>query len=169
MATGRAEDYDRYQKLMDKNDTLRLIKVFSQAQINALALIALLFGQAIGDQVRFDAVAELTGLDAYIVGQAEYDATNRTFKVHFTGDVGKFLANSPYFAGPGLALLHRDTGPFDYRSYTDMTGGLSLQVVPGRNLAGSYADFDKDNPYQDVASFFRHNIPIIGRRLGRLF
>jgi hypothetical protein len=33
--------------------------------MKALDLIAILFGQAIGDQVRFDAVAQLTGLDAY--------------------------------------------------------------------------------------------------------
>jgi hypothetical protein len=168
MATGRAEDYDRYAEIMKNNKTLFKIRVFSDVQINALALMALIFGQAIADQVRFKAVAELTGLSDYILDY-KYDPTHRTFEVQYTSDVGDFLATSPYFAGPGLALLHRDIGVFDYRSYTDMMGGLSLQVVPGRNGASGYADFDKDNPYQDVASFFRHNIPIIGRRLGRLF
>jgi hypothetical protein len=89
--------------------------------------------------------------------------------VNFTGDVSKFLANSPYFAGPGIALLHLDVGTFDYRSYTDMTGGLSMQVVLGNDLRRSYADFDKINPYQDVVGFVRHNLPIIFRRIGRIF
>ena len=66
--------------------------------------------------------------------------------MNFTSDVGKFLANSPYFAGPGIAVLHSDVGRIDYRSYTDMTGGLSLQVVLGSNLSKSYADFDPHNP-----------------------
>lgn len=157
-----------YQAIMARNNTLSLIQVFSEAQMKALDLIGILFGQAIGDQVRFDAVAQLTGLSAYIL-DVQYDATKRTFHVSFKADVDKFLDTSPYFAGPGLALLHWDVGPFDYRSHAEMTGGLSMQVVPGRNLAGSYADFDKDNPYKDVVSFFRHNIPIIARRAGRLF
>jgi len=89
--------------------------------------------------------------------------------VNFTSDVSKFLASSPYFAGPGIAVLHLDIGTFDYRSYTYFTGGLSMQVVLGSNLSKSYADFDRYNPYQDPYSFIRHNLPITIHRIGRIF
>jgi hypothetical protein len=59
-------------------------------------------------------------------------------------------------------------GPVDYRSHAEMTGGLSIQVVPGRDLSRSYADFDKDNPYKDFVSFIRHNVPIIVRGIRRI-
>jgi RHS repeat-associated protein len=158
-----------FQAIMARNKTLFLVATLSRGQQNALALISLIFGQAIGDQFRFDVVAQLTGLADYINGTPDYDPNTRTFSVNFKPEVEKFLASSPYFAGPGLALLHRDVGVWDYRSYSDMTGGLSMQVVLGRDISRSYADFDRDNPYQDVARFFRHNVPIIFRRLGRIF
>src|SRR5258705_6041179 len=104
-------------------------------------------------------------------GPADYDTATRTFSITFKPTVKDFLANSPYLAGPGIALLHSDVGTADFRSYTDMTGGLSLQLVlgNGRNISRSYGDFDKYNPYQDVVSFVRHNAPIIFRRIGRIF
>lgn len=156
-----------YQEIMRRNDTLQAIAVFSPGQQRALVWISFIFGQAVGDQVRFDAVAQLTGLSDYIRSYT-YNPADRTFSVNFRSGVGEFLANSPYFAGPGLALLHRDVGPIDYRSYSYLTGGLSLQVVPGRDLAFSYADFDRDNPYEGVVDFFGHNVPIILRRIRRI-
>jgi len=38
-----------------------------------------------------------------------------------------------------------------------------------RGCCHGYADLDCANPDHDVVSFFKHNIPIIGRRIGRLF
>jgi hypothetical protein len=137
----------------------------------ALGWFAAKYGQGAADQLLFSAVAALTGLSNYMNGPADYDPATRTFSINFDPRVRDFLASSPYFAGPGIALLHSNVGTFDYRSYTDMTGGLSLQIVlrNGRNIHRSYGDFDEYNPYQDVVSFVRHHVPIIFRRVGRIF
>ena len=76
---------------------------------------------------------------------------------------------------------------YGFRSYTDSKDGLgpdstgfirSLQIAVGPpgsadpndpNTARGYADLDCANPDQDVVSFFKHNIPIIGRRIGGWF
>jgi len=169
--SGRPEDMARALKMIAANPTLHLVAVLSKADQTALGWIAAKYGQGVADQTLFNAVAALTGLSNYMNGPANYDPATRTFSIDFKPEVEKFLANSPYFAGPGIALLHSDVGTFDYRSYTDMTGGSSLQIVlgNGRNIHRSYGDFDEYNPYQDVVSFVRHNVPIIFRRVGRIF
>jgi RHS repeat-associated protein len=160
-----------YKALMAANPTLVAVPVLSKADKAALNWFAGKYGQGAVDQLLFNAVAALTGLSNYMNGPADYDPATRTFSIDFKPEVEKFLASSPYFAGPGIALLHLDVGTFDYRSYTDMTGELSLQLVlgNGRNIGRSYGDFDKINPYQDLVSFVRHNVPIIFRRIGRIF
>lgn len=157
-----------YKEIMARNKTLVLVPVLSKAETAVLALIERVFGQAAADQARFNMVTRLTGVADYI-NSYQYDAATRTFSIDFNPSIKGFLDSSPYFAGPGIALLHLDVGTLDYRSYTDMSGGLSMQVVLGNNFGRGYADFDKYNPYQDVYSFFRHNIPIIGHRVGRIF
>jgi hypothetical protein len=141
-----------YKALMARNSTLLAVVVLSPEVRKGLQIFASRYGQAAADKVLFDIVASITGLSDYINATPDYNPDTRTFTVNFDPGVDKFLANSPYFAGPGIALLHLDVGTFDYRSYTDLTGGLSLQVVPGRDLSRSYADFDKYNPYQDGKS-----------------
>jgi hypothetical protein len=108
------------------------------------------------------------GLSNYINGYT-YNANDRTFTVDFSSAVKNFLATSPYFYGPGIALLHLNVGTFDYRSDTDLTRGLSMQVVLGNDLSKSYADFDRYNPYQDPYNLIRHNAPIIWHRIRRIF
>ena len=158
-----------YLDIMGRNKTLYPVLVLSTADQAGIAAIAARYGRGVADQVLFNAINALTGLSNYINGYT-YNASNRTFTVNFGPDVEKkLLANSPYFAGPGIALLHMDVGTFDYRSYTDLTGGLSMQIVIGRDTSRSYADFDQYNPYQDVYSLIRHNAPIIWHRIRRMF
>jgi hypothetical protein len=155
---------DLAKKLMEINRTLAKIVVLPQSTVKALALIGLLFGQAVEDQVRFQVIAKLTGLAQHL-NAFQYNPSNRSFTLDLKATAKDFLANSPYFAGPGLSLLHLDVGSVDFRSYTDLTGGMSLQVVVGNDLSRSYADFDRFNPYQDLYSLIRHNLPIIAHRI----
>lgn len=164
-------DDPTYKAIMERNPTLAPVLVLSEAQEAALGLITLFFGQEAGDIARFNLVTQITGLSQYIKSY-EYHASDRTFTVNFTSndDVHDFLAKSPSFGGSGIAFEHLSVGTWDFRSYTDMTGGLSLQVVPGRNGGASYADFDRFNPYQDLWSLFRHNVlDVIPHKIGHLF
>ena len=72
---------------------------------------------------------------------------------------------------------------YGFRSYTDRKDGLgpdrtrfirSLQIAlgppdPFTGIAKGYADLDCDNPDQDVLSGLKHGVPILIRRIGRLF
>jgi RHS repeat-associated protein len=132
--------------------------------------------QALGDVLRFEYVAWRTGLSQHIT-DLHYDPATRTFSFTPGKSLPEFLRNSPYFAGPGLAIEHfGDVGfpAIDFRSYTGQFGSLSMQVVynPKRFTLG-YADFDRFNPFQDVVGFFGHMfvewLPHKLRRVGGIF
>ncbi len=150
--------------IMHRNPRLYFIAVVPPGVQRALALIDLLFGHAVADQVRFDYLMNLTGLAAYITHE-DYNPDKRTFDVYFKPEVEKFLANSPYFKGPGIASLHLDVGIWDYRSDTDLTG-VSIHVILGKP---GEVHFDEYSPYQDLYGLIVHNIPIIGHRIKRIF
>jgi hypothetical protein len=149
------KDLARYKALMAANPTLALVLVLPKEIEDQLQYLELI-SPDLALQVRFKIVAELTGLADHIDGDVIYDPATRSFEVNFKPGVEKFLENSPYFAGPGLAVEHLSVGTFDFRAYTGMTGSLSMQVVVGRGRNTSYVDFDRYNPYQDLVSFFKH-------------
>lgn len=73
----------------------------------------------------------------------------------------------------------------DFRSYTDKDGlgadssshirSLQITIGPKRSSPGNpdgaigYSDLDCNNPAQDLNSFFRHNVPLLGHQLGKIF
>jgi len=147
--------------------------------VNAVIDVITRINQALGDILRFRYIAFRTGLSAHI-NSFTYDPATRSFTVNFKDSVRESLRNSPDFNGGSRlgGLFHaKDVGttfPIDYRSITGRISQVSLQVVINpKNLQRGYADFDRFNPYQDLAGFFGHTflevVPFVFRRLGGIF
>jgi RHS repeat-associated protein len=158
LRTNSARDWKRFGTLMSANPTLAVAAALPQQIEDQLQYLAAI-SPDLALQLRFEIVTRLTGLADYIEDYS-YDPATRSFTVSFKDGVEDFLADSPYFAGPGFAIEHLDVGSVDYRAYTGLTGSLSMQIVlsgagPGGVRFG-YIDFDRYNPYQDVVSFFKH-------------
>lgn len=74
-------------------------------------------------------------------------------------DLASRMSSSQYFGSGGFGLLHiRDVGfpPGDFRSYTNPTAPLSLQINIGPS--GVRMDLDVHNPYQDALGLYRHMV-----------
>jgi RHS repeat-associated protein len=72
------------------------------------------------------------------------------------------------FSGAGNGGLGPDSTGFTRSLQIAVGPKGAVPNNPNPLAATGYADLDCDNPDQDVKSFFKHTIPIIGRRIGRL-
>jgi len=110
-----------------------------------------------------------------------FDINNREAFVRTLNADSRFRHGTPFGGEHTSQVGGNLLNTIDYRSFTTADGlgidshgfrrSLQIDVGPENSGGGArgYADLDCDNPAQDVNSGLRHGLPIIFRRLGRLF